>query len=1086
MASTRLSDALRSLYQVIGLVNQSSLTDKQLLERFATARDKDAFATLVQRHGPLVLGASRRVLSHTQDREDVFQATFLALANWAARGRWQESVAGWLHRVAHRLAIKTRADAERRRAHERQGRVLHESEEFRPEFSTRDVAVVLDEELQALSDSYREPLVLCYLEGKTADQAARLLNCSPRTLHRRLERGRQLLRVRLTGRGIDLSTGLMAVGLTLAPSVPAALAHSTVKAALMSTGGPVAAGLISARAAALANAAVKTYCLGKTIPTVLGMVVVGTFLAGAGVWNSQHRKVEGIPAENSPKAKLWSATTLKEKPKRPEPARLDLFGAPLPEHAVARMGMARFRHGGAVGSVVYAPDAKTIASASWNDKTVRLCDAATGQELRKLQGHDAPVLAVAFAPDGKTLASASLDKTVRLWEAATGKELRKLKGHQQFVRAIAFSPDGNELVSASWDKTARIWEVASGLELLRFGGHTQQIRSVAFSVNGEMVASGGVDRSIRLWNARTGEEIEKLEGHTDAVVVVTFSPDGKRLASSGVDKTIRLWDVATGRELRKLQGHKGSVSALVFAPDGQTLVSGSHDQTIRFWDVSTGTHLRTLKAHLDRFAHFGDVLALAFSRDGESLVSGGEDQAIRLWEPSTGEEIQNWQGHKERVSSVAFSLDGKTLASSSLDNTIRLWEAATGKQLRQLDGPPHSAFYAMAVSPDGKTLATGSYGHTVATGNHINTVHLWESATGKKIRKLEGHTDTVLTVAFSPDGQKLASGDDKTVRLWDVATGKELHVWENQTLVHSVAFSPDGKTLTTAGKTINFWDLVLGKQIGKLEGHEELVVSVAFSPDSKMLASASWDGTVRVWDVAGSKEVLRLKGHEYMVHAVAFAPRGRYLASGGWDGTVRLWELASGRECQRFTGHESSVCSVAFSPDGQRLASGANDDTVLVWDLTGQRGKPPPARRLDREDLDQLWSDLANDDAAQAYRAGCLLAGMPTQTVHLLRQHLRELLESENSPPFDLGHACANSLSLAGGKADKDAGVCLPGFVPGGKRQGLVSFGKLRMARSVAVLEQVGSDQAKALLCEITERAREGRAVLNREFGWPP
>src|SRR5262249_36112702 len=154
------------------------------------------------------------------------------------------------------------------------------------------------------------------------------------------------------------------------------------------------------------------------------------------------------PTQEGDKSARAPVAAPREKPRRPETARLDLFGAPLPAHAVARMGMARFRHAGPVCSVAYAPDAKTIASASW-DKTVRILDAATGKELRKLQGHEKEVGAVASATNGKPLASASADATVRLWDAATGKELRCLKGHQQRVTAVAFSPNGKESASAS-------------------------------------------------------------------------------------------------------------------------------------------------------------------------------------------------------------------------------------------------------------------------------------------------------------------------------------------------------------------------------------------------------------------------------------------------------------------------------------------------------------------------------------------------------------------------------------------------------------------------------------------------------------
>ena len=257
---------------------------------------------------------------------------------------------------------------------------------------------------------------------------------------------------------------------------------------------------------------------------------------------------------------------------------------------------------------------------------------------------------------------------------------------------------------------------------------------------------------------------------------------------------------------------------------------------------------------------------------------------------------------------------------------VRLWDSATGAVQCTLEG--HSDWVSsVAFSPDGRLVASASADRTV---------RLWDSATGAVQCTLEGHSDWVLSVAFSPDGRLVASAsEDRTVRLWDPATGAVQRTLEGHSnAALSVAFSPDGRLVASASEdhTVRLWDPATGAVQCTLEGHSDRVLSVAFSPDGRLVASASWDRTVRLWDPATGAVQRTLEGHSNAALSVAFSPDGRLVASASWDRTVRLWDPATGAVQRTLEGHSNAALSVAFSPDGRLVASASEDRTVRLWD----------------------------------------------------------------------------------------------------------------------------------------------------------
>jgi RNA polymerase sigma factor (sigma-70 family) len=1108
---TNSADLLvRHVRKLAGATDAASCSDRELLQRFAALHDEAAFAALLQRHGPMVLRVCRRVLHHTQDAEDVFQAAFLVLARKAGTQRWRDSVGSWLHEVATRLAQKARADIARRAARDRRAPVP-EARDALAEITGRELLMLLDAELTRLPERYRAPLVLCCLEGHTRDEAARQLGWTVVTIANRLQRGRQLLRARLARRGLELPAVLGAFLLAEgeAPAaVSAELAQATLDASLRWAAGAMAG--VSAQAAALAKGAPGTMWLTKMkLMAVLAAILGAT--AGAG---AVFRHAPAAEEANSTPQAAAPASVDKQ-------ARADQYGDPLPPGAVARLGATRLRHEG-IASVVVSRDGKTVASGGIG--TIRVWDTTTGKELRCINDNNLWGEGVALSPDGETVAVGDVKGKIHLWDVSTGKE-RTTKAHEPFpVSSVVFSPDGKTLVSAGWDRTVGFWDVSTLKELLRGTCQDGTVGHIVFSPDGKFLASrsgDGSDHSIWLWDAATGQQLRQLKGHVSRVSSLAFSPDGKTLASGGDqgDFRARLWDVGTGKMLRELAPHDLCVKSVAFSPDGKTLALGDWGGAIRLREASTGKEFHFFQRH-----GYG-IVALAFTADGKTLVSAGQDNTIRLWETATGKERLPLGGHLQSAKAIAFSPDGKTLATGSDDHSMHLWDAATGKEIRSFVGQKESCVYAVAFSPGGKTLASGGLG---------GIVRLWEVATGKELRKLGGHGRGVSTVAFSGDGRSLVVGSfDGPLRLWDVAKGEEIRQFESSR-VASVAFSSDGKLLAAAGtKGIDLWEISTGKRLQHLSSNTSEVHcrSVSFSPDGRFLASAEqeidkgkvegakeYDQTIRLWEVSTGKEVRQIQVFAGEVYSVAFSPDGKTFATGGSDDALCLWEAATGKRLRAFqVSRKGHVYSLSFSPDGKTLAAGGGDGTVLLWDLTSRAEAKSPSETpsppiLLPKDLERLWDDLAGD-SPRAYRAIVALAAAPEKAVPFLGHQLRpatvdakkvaRLIADLDHEQFAVREKAASELEEMTDVAEADLRETLQGKpslevrrrienLLEKQEKGAIPAEQLRRLRAVEVLERVDSSAAREVLSAVAQGVstarltREAKASLERLAAWSP
>jgi WD40 repeat protein len=680
-----------------------------------------------------------------------------------------------------------------------------------------------------------------------------------------------------------------------------------------------------------------------------------------------------------------------------------------------------------------------------------------------LSGHTSYLNCVAFSPDGRRIATASSDRTVKVWDTGTGQEVLTLTGHGNPVYGVAFSPDGQRIATASWDNTARVWDARTGKQLLSLAGHIGSrtgrpvwVQSVAFSPDGLRLATAGHDGTAKVWDARTGKELATCKGHgrylTSQVLCVAFSPDGQRLATGGEDHTAKVWDAVTGNELFSLEGHPaGRVNSVCFSPDGQRIATASQDRTAKVWDANTRKELLTIKGHTR------DVHSVCFSPDGQRLATGGGGVGrgeVMLWDAGTGQELLNFKGHTNTVHGVCFSPDGQRLATASWDNTAKLWDARAGQECLILKGHTGPVL-SVAFSPDGQRLATGSADlmafNSIIKEDH--TAKVWDARSGRQLLSIPGHTGPVTGVAFSPDGRRLATaGPGGPAKVWDANTGQELLTLRGHTDgVASLAFSADGRRLATAGyreRTVKVWDADSGQELLSFKGNTGEAMSVAFSPDGRRLAARPFvsqrlvtDGStkyfdrgIKVWDVSTGQELLTIEGLPLRGSGLIFSPDGQRLYSAGkvWDAStgqellsipgggpratfspdgqrlatssgggmelVRVWDARTSQELVTLKAGSGSVQSVAFSPDGRRLAAAWNDTRVVVWNAGAGQDVPQPdadelAFRAGMARLDPFWQEEQDMRCerdgqwfAAAFHLGQLLQPRPDDPLPRLRR----------------------------------------------------------------------------------------------------
>lgn len=292
------------------------------------------------------------------------------------------------------------------------------------------------------------------------------------------------------------------------------------------------------------------------------------------------------------------------------------------------------------------------------------------QHRLSLKGHTELVRGVDISPDGKQALTASWDRTVRLWDLKTGQEIRRLQPITERMNRAIFSPDGKTALTAGHHRMVRIWDLKTGREIRGFQGHTDGIWHIALSRNGKRAVSCGGNGTIRVWDLASGKQLHLLRD-SGGVEVATFSPDDKWIVSGGAGGITKVWDAEKGVLVRRLNDRKERVFAALFTPKGDQVITAGVHGPVRVWDFQTGKSVREMHGHE------GPIICADLSPDGTQIVSAGRDGTVRLWELSTGKELYRFRGHAEGTNAVTFSSDGKFILSGGgavKDFDVNLWE----------------------------------------------------------------------------------------------------------------------------------------------------------------------------------------------------------------------------------------------------------------------------------------------------------------------------------------------------------------------------------------------------------------------------
>ncbi len=1112
----------------------SDQKDGDLLRAFVSQNDQSAFEALLFRHGAMVLRVCLRNLANADDAEDAFQATFLVLARHAASIRKRESLAGWLHGVAYRMASHSKRAAARRLGYESQANLSQPSDPARCA-ALRELQALVDEELVRLPEALREAFVACCLENKSCCELADQLGLEDSTIRKRVSRARKALQERLNRRGVSLTAALTvaAVGANGASAaLPRTLVGAIVKAAAQAAAGrPFGCGVVSAKVVALVEGVNHAILLTKCKALVLllvSTVIVGTGLALGLVANattgSEPVKEAPPPVQKSPPEQVGGANDPNKNRGREDNVDGQPIAEPLPPGVSRRLGADRFRYGKTHAAVRFTPDGAQLVSANWFGEKdtagteLALFDVATGKLKRSFARTPGVRCDDLNFPDAKTVVvpAGGNGKPVELvrYELARGVEVGRipLDGLKD-TGPSRFSRDGKAYV-VGYPGWTRVFDTATGKKTAEFRQANNDGQFFALSADGNhLFVSLMGEKLVRQFNVKTGKVVRDFSAKNDQreFETVAVSPDGLWLAGYGGpsrnlavnrEYDVFVWNARTGEQSAVCAVFNAmGVLCLEFSPDSKQIYVGDFFRTVTTFDPKTGKLVQRNQA-------LGVPCALTFAPDGKSYAVGTDAGLIMLWDSTTGKRLPQSPAPTVDVGSLQFSPDGKRL--SALSNELTTWDTTTGREVAWFDIPTRS-FWPAAIAPGGTKAAARTDAAEVVT---------IDLATGRHTPIQFDQKNDYVHLAFSADGRTLytANWANGLVIGWDVSTGKKIHEYTGHAgKVAKMVTTRDGKLLATCASDagakghfeVRLWNTETGKEIEQFQPRRGSAFDLAFSPDGRRLAAVGGDpgrlntrGEVQVWDIATGKELGLFDGHLERVTAVAFSADGRMLATTAIDKTVRLWEVATGTERWKSEPLADHGTAVSFSPDGKTLATAIAKVPVYLWTVRETvASKSSPTAEAVRAAMDDLGSTTE-----KAFQTAKLLAAHPAASLPAIRDRLppapkratpdakrvAELIAALDAQRFADREAAAKELAGYGNDVRKALEAAAKESSSAEVRQRAVrllddlsqlSNADLRAIRIVEVVEWMGTAEAVGVLKQwaaggegerLTEEARAG------------
>ena len=488
--------------------------------------------------------------------------------------------------------------------------------------------------------------------------------------------------------------------------------------------------------------------------------------------------------------------------------------------------------------VAFSPDSKTIVTTDGAPykggavSEIKLWDVATRRELRALHGHASWVFQAVFSPDGEVIAGSGGDGTVTLWNASTGAIVGKLQKHNGFTIPVTFAHSGRFLAVGDEEGYVWLWDWRERHLEVVFHAHQAPVYSLAFSPDDRYLATGSRDHTAKLWDYQTRRALATFAGHEGRVTSVNFTSDGQKVVTSSADGNVKFWNAAVGPHDNTFATHSGEGSGVLFTPDGRYLAGAEFDpKVVTVWDASRGVPLKTWPGRNIGASLKGNILAILqeskvlFIEAGTLLESGV---------------VECGSGLGGRL---AFSPDGKWLAVRSAppeNSEIVILDVIYRRKIKALK-VDREEWAPLAFAQAGKLLLAAS----------DSSIRVWDVAHWREPRPLPGHEGGMIAMAVSPDGRTVATGGyDSVVRVWDMEHRNEVvQLRSDAGAVYSIAFSPDGRTLAvgTHEGVIKLWNLPADQEVCTIRAHSSITEGLSFSPDGQTLASISYDKTLRLW-----------------------------------------------------------------------------------------------------------------------------------------------------------------------------------------------------------------------------------------------